>query len=941
LSDPYGSDHLPIQIFFNTKKSSFIVKKKTNWVGIQNQLHQHKISEHEFQSYNDFESFCKNTIFSFSSSYKVHSQANAPWWNSQCSFLLGQKRKYLRLARTYLSQPFWIQYKKLSARLNNLISKRQRQYWNNTCENAGYSGKIYKIIRAIYNRNHHPIENANFIKISNALISDPNTQANLFASHYEQNPIEEFIPFDLSSNEDNYYNNSFSVDEFDYVLQKTPNTSPGRDGITANFIKNLPTSFKSTLLSIYNEIWSTGEIPSEWQIAKILPILKPGRDSKNIQSYRPISLTSVVCKIFERLILNRFINTGIHRKFHPHHAGFLPQKDCNYIHSLVHHKIIQAKNDKKYFILIKLDIASAYDSDWRDGLMYKILQLGIKGNASKWLHNFIQHRKFYVFWRNSASTMRSSFRGIPQGSVLSGFLFITYMMDIFEAIHHKTECFIYADDILLCCSDSNLSSALKYMQFSLNKISQWCDTWKLNIQTEKCEAINFSNFKQMPSSHLKLYDQNIPWTSNIKILGLLFSANLSFKQHFLHLKKATIKRLNALKAIAANSWGARTSHLLQIVNATIRSKLEYGCHVFITSSKSEILTIEILYRTALRFATGLPKWTPIPILLKEAGQISLSLRIRMLAERFFLKNLSLGEISPLFHYLRPLTRRLRLRKPVPLSIRLSEQINKLGMDINFLIPPHPPLQKQEKIRFYLDTHPFQTKIYSNSIVQTLFNEYKNLYWKYKIIIATDASKSNVNCSIASKNFTTGVTKAGSVSKYNSIFTSEALAILIAINNLINDNQHYVLLSDSLSVLKALQCSNIHSKSVIKFLGHEIYKIIGNIQSIEFVWTPGHAGITENEYVDSLARKAPSSLISQWISHEDLLLSMKNYIQEEAKNEWKNSKYYHEFYFLSDNRSQPQIFPSSRKNDVLISRFRTKTYPTSAKLFYIFLQFMQS
>ncbi|GBM17200.1 hypothetical protein AVEN_47600-1 [Araneus ventricosus] len=153
------------------------------------------------------------------------------------SVLLGQKRKYLRLARTYLSQPFWIKYKKLSARLNNLIAKRQRQSWSNTRENTGYSGKIYKIIRAIYNRNHHPIENAIFIKISNTLISDSNKQGNLFASHYEQNPIEEFIPFDLSSNEENYYNNPFSVDEFEYDLQKTPNTSPGRDGITVNFIK--------------------------------------------------------------------------------------------------------------------------------------------------------------------------------------------------------------------------------------------------------------------------------------------------------------------------------------------------------------------------------------------------------------------------------------------------------------------------------------------------------------------------------------------------------------------------------------------------------------------------------------------------------------------------------------------------------------------------------
>ncbi|GBL97378.1 hypothetical protein AVEN_170491-1 [Araneus ventricosus] len=109
------------------------------------------------------------------------------------------------------------------------------------------------------------------------------------------------------------------------------------------------------------------------------------------------------------------------------------------------------------------------------------------------------------------------------------------------------------------------------------------------------------------------------------------------------------------------------------------------------------------------------------------------------------------------------------------------------------------------------------------------------------------------------------------------------------------------------------------------------KLLGTFNP-PFVWTPGHAGITEKEYVDSLTHKAPSSLISQWLSHEDLLLFMKNYIQEEAKNEWKNSKYYHEFYFLNENRSQLQIFPSSRKNDVLISRFRTKVYPTSAKLF---------
>ncbi len=58
-------------------------------------------------------------------------------------------------------------------------------------------------------------------------------------------------------------------------------------------------------------------------------------------------------------------------------------KDCIYILSLIHHKIIEAKNDKNFSFLIKLDITAAYDSIWKDGLMLKIIQLGIKGKIAK------------------------------------------------------------------------------------------------------------------------------------------------------------------------------------------------------------------------------------------------------------------------------------------------------------------------------------------------------------------------------------------------------------------------------------------------------------------------------------------------------------------------------------------------------------------------------
>ncbi|GBL76934.1 hypothetical protein AVEN_12609-1 [Araneus ventricosus] len=158
-----------------------------------------------------------------------------------------------------------------------------------------------------------------------------------------------------------------------------------------------------------------------------------------------------------------------------------------------------------------------------------------------------------------------------------------------------------------------------------------------------------------------------------------------------------------------------------------------------------------------------------------------------------------------------------------------------------------------------------------------------------------------------------------------------MALIHAISQFVNEDRQYVILTDSISVLKALKASNRHSKRVINLLAHQISTVIEKIISIEFVRTPGHSGINEKELVDSLTRSAPNTKLLSWISHEDLGNNSKKFYEQEFNKIWLNSKYCTKFSHLSTIKQEHRILPPNRKTDVLLSRFRTVTYPHNVKL----------
>jgi len=125
---------------------------------------------------------------------------------------------------------------------------------------------------------------------------------NKFRAHMNQ---AESRPVTFNSCNDQVYNSLFSMDELRDTIFKSHDTATGPDDIHYQMLKHLPPKVTTTLLNSLNNIWQDGDFPSEWHFANVIPILKPDKDKSDPCNYRPISLTSCICKIMERMVNSR------------------------------------------------------------------------------------------------------------------------------------------------------------------------------------------------------------------------------------------------------------------------------------------------------------------------------------------------------------------------------------------------------------------------------------------------------------------------------------------------------------------------------------------------------------------------------------------------------------------------------------------------------------
>ena len=165
-----------------------------------------------------------------------------------------------------------------------------------------------------------------FKEIANLLVQT--FEHNSSSDHYTEKcqchkRQQEQKPINFKTNTIDTYNEPFKMRELDDCLSRAKDSASGRDDIHYQMLKHLPFETKEVLLEIFNHIFSTGSFPSLWREATVIPIPKPGKDNSKPGSYRPIALTSCLCKIMERLINNRLVwYLESHNLITDYQAGF-------------------------------------------------------------------------------------------------------------------------------------------------------------------------------------------------------------------------------------------------------------------------------------------------------------------------------------------------------------------------------------------------------------------------------------------------------------------------------------------------------------------------------------------------------------------------------------------------------------------------------------------
>ena len=342
--------------------------------------------------------------------------ASVPWWNANCANLKKEHLKAQKQANRRHTVSNKIKYKRLRAMFQRMQKESQNYSWrkyvstlNSNTEDAKVWKKVDKI-KGKYQPKPPPT-----LKVNGTTLIKPKEVATALAEHYasasvktkipiarritEHRSREEGPPFSMrGGHPDNVLLNApFTINEMEIQLDQCKDSAPGPDDITISMIKHLTTPAKHTLLKVLNKLWEARVYPEQWSKEIKLPFLKPGKDPNLPSSYRPISLTSCICKLFERMVNHRLMwflkknnilcpeQPGSRK--HRSTMDALTQLTCH---------IEKGFKEKKHTVAVFFDLEKAYDTVWRAESLNYMHEMGLRGNLPAFAEGFLSSREFCV-----------------------------------------------------------------------------------------------------------------------------------------------------------------------------------------------------------------------------------------------------------------------------------------------------------------------------------------------------------------------------------------------------------------------------------------------------------------------------------------------------------------------------------------------------------------
>ena len=411
LDDPLSSDHFPVVLHYND--TAVVGSRPSRWNFKKADMNRFQAEVEEVFAQRPPDDPLSVEYFTGLLLEAAHTsiprtsgrprRPPVPWWNDACRDAIRARRRAFKRFNKHSTEANLIAFKQARTVVRRTVLEAKRSSWMSYIKKLNRSSpttQIYTQIKRIAGQS--VVTPLPVLRMNGVDIADPMEVANQFGhalserckigndprfaiykTHCERQQIRFFTSELLS------YNQPFSMRELEWAISELRSVAEGPDFIHNDMLKVLPRSAKEVLLGIFNAVWESGEFPASWREAIIVPLLKPGKSGLDPFHYRPVSLTSCLCKLMEKMVNVRFT-------WFLEQGGILTNSQCGFRkgrstvdHLITLDTVVRAAFQKRRHVgAIFFDLEGAYDTTWRYGVLSKAWKCGIRGHLGFFIANF-------------------------------------------------------------------------------------------------------------------------------------------------------------------------------------------------------------------------------------------------------------------------------------------------------------------------------------------------------------------------------------------------------------------------------------------------------------------------------------------------------------------------------------------------------------------------
>lgn len=543
---------------------------------------------------------------------KKKENTNIPWFDMEIVNKKQEKNRLLKLFNLLGDKKDKVAANNLNNAITHLKEKKKKAYYTNKlAESEGDPKQTWNILKELTNGHKETTD----IEPDNMNQAKVNSFNNFFAT------VGSVIKEKLNIKEKTVvinstgftFNPETEVTVLKLIDRIRTNVAVGTDGINAKVLKDHKDIIAPILTKIINLGYEINKFPEQLKIASVKPIHK-----KNCQNdpanYRPISILSVLSKVFERSAVDQLIkyfeiNNLLSACQHAYRVGHSTVTCLTEITN----KIYSSLDEGQIVGIASMDLSKAFDAICHSHLLQKLCNMGLHGDTVKWVESYLKTRIQKTVFKDFQSEESIVTSGVPQGSILGPILFLCFTNDLISNFP-GVKVVSYADDTQFIVTGKTIEIVQKKLENVIEKAENWYKSNSLMSNPSKTEVIFFTprnnNYsKNVNNPTISVYEEGkevkIEAANDVKVLGVQIDSKMTWNEHIKKLRNKTIAIVRHLHRV--NKLLPMKSKL-QLYDSLVASHLSYADIIWSGCGMINKQKLQCVQNFALKSILGMKKY---------------------------------------------------------------------------------------------------------------------------------------------------------------------------------------------------------------------------------------------------------------------------------------------------------------------------------------------